>query len=81
MGNLKKNQQGAIAILVLLGISVVTLTVMTSMILLATSEVRMASAQTATEQTFYAAEAGINEALYRLINDTSSDFTMQLDTI
>jgi len=61
-----KNQNGAIAIITLMVIGVFALAVMTTMSVLATSELKMSGSELASEKTFYAAEAGINEALYRL---------------
>ncbi len=63
------NQRGAITIIAVMGVMVFALLTLTTLSLLATSELDMASGETASETTFYAAESGINEALYRLASD------------
>jgi len=80
--NVIKNQKGAIAIITLMVIGVFALAVMTTMSVLATSELKMSSSEQASEKTFYAAEAGINEAFYRLItNPVSDNFSIDIDGI
>ncbi|MDD5039945.1 MAG: hypothetical protein PHY34_02235 [Patescibacteria group bacterium] len=61
-----QNNDGAIAIIALMAISVFALITLTTLSVLATSELKMAAAETKAETTFYAAESGINEALYQL---------------
>jgi hypothetical protein len=80
--NLFPNQEGAIAIITLMAVSVFALIVMTTLTALATTNMQMTSAQAATEKTFYAAEAGINEALYRLIeHPIPPPFTLDVNGI
>jgi len=66
------NQKGVVAILTLLAVSVFALAIMTTMSVLAASELNMSSSESASEKTFYAAEAGINEGLYRLSENASA---------
>jgi len=80
--NLPYNQKGAIAIVTLMAVSVFALIVMTTVSALAANNHTMTSAAEATEATFYAAEAGINEALYRLIaHPIPPPFTLDINGI
>lgn len=79
---LQTDTRGAIAIVTLLTISVFALAVVTTMGVLTVEEAHMSSAAAATEQTFFAAEAGLNEALRRLsINPVPGPFTFTIDTV
>lgn len=60
-------QRGAVAIIMLMAVSVVALTIMTTMSVLATSELELAADTVQSDATFYAAEAGINDGLMRLV--------------
>lgn len=71
--NIIKNQNGAIALITLMVVGVFALAMMTTMSVLATSELKMSSSETASEKTFYAAEAGINEAIYKLSQDSMQE--------
>ena len=62
-----KDQSGVIATLSLIGVMVICLTVVTVTSQLAISELQMSGAGGVIDQTYYAAESGLNEALYRLI--------------
>ena len=62
-------RRGAIAILTLLGVTIFGLLVMNSLATAATRESQMGMDDIKTTQTFYAAEAGLNQALYKLITD------------
>ncbi len=59
-----------VAILALLGISVAALAIVTSLISVSLTELKMSGSGGAIDQTFYAAESGINEALALLAQDT-----------
>jgi len=75
-----KSQKGVIAILVLFGISAVALSITSSLAVLAIGESRMANYGGSFEQTFYSAESGLNEALYRLITEpTAGSSTIVID--
>jgi len=63
----KKNNQGMVAIITLLGISAFALAIISTLAVLAIDELKMANTGGAIDPTFYAAEAGLNEGLYRLI--------------
>jgi hypothetical protein len=79
-GRNTKQPRGAIAILALLGVSAFAMMVFTTLSVLAASELRMSLDATASERTFYAAEAGINEAIRRLItNPMPGTFTLPTD--
>lgn len=58
---------GAISLLVLLGVSVFSLMVLVSLNVISSQAFSMVLDQAATERVFYAAEAGLNEGLYRLV--------------
>lgn len=76
----KKHPRGAIALLVLMGVTVFSLMVLTSVSTLASHAFTITLDESATERTFYAAEAGLNEALYRLIvNPAPGNFSLNLD--
>ncbi|MFA5070566.1 MAG: hypothetical protein WC528_04775 [Patescibacteria group bacterium] len=75
-----KNQRGVVAILTLLAVSVLALLIMTTMSVLAADELKMSISERNTEKTFYAAETGINEALYRLSKDgLPANFCLSFD--
>lgn len=61
--------RGALAILTLLGVTVFALAVISTLATLATSESQMSSAEQTSAQTFYAAESGLNKAIYSLVSD------------
>jgi len=83
-----KSQSGVIAILVIFGVSAVALAITSSLAVLAIGENRMANYGGSLEQTFYSAESGLNEALYRLITEPTAgsstivigDFTIDITT-
>ena len=80
MKSIKENQSGAIAILTIIGVTVFSLTIMISLSALGIDELRMVSAELDSQQTFYAAEAGINEALHRLISHpVPQPFSLTID--
>lgn len=62
-----EEQKGLIAIISLLGVTVVALSVISSLVVLSIGELKMSRAGGPLDNTYYAAEAGLNEALYRLI--------------
>ena len=64
-----KNEQGIVATLSLLGVSVISLAIVATLANLALGELKISNTGSSLEKTFYAAEAGLNEALYRLIQD------------
>ena len=64
-----KKSEGMVATIALLGVSVVALAVISTATVLAIGELKMSQDGGSLDKTFYAAEAGLNEALYRLIND------------
>ena len=66
---IKNNNKGAIATLALLGMSVIALSIAVTLTSTALEEFQMSENGGALESTFYAAESGLNEALYRLISD------------
>lgn len=67
------NQNGMVAVITLLGVSTVALGIITSLAVLSMSELKMSKSGGSLEQTFYSAEAGLNEALYRLISKPEAD--------
>ncbi|MFH1235665.1 MAG: hypothetical protein V1685_01865, partial [Parcubacteria group bacterium] len=67
--NIFNNHEGAVAVITVLSVSVFALITMTAMSVLALDELHMNTSEIQSEKTFYAAEAGLNEALYRLITD------------
>ncbi len=82
MGDLKQNQKGAVAILTLLAISVFALAVMSTVSVLAANALQMSSADANSDKTFYAAEAGVNEALNKLItNPVPEPFSLSLNGV
>ncbi len=64
-----RNEKGMVAVLALLGISAATLAIASTLVSISLNELRMASSGGAIDQTFYAAESGLNDALYRLVKD------------
>lgn len=78
---LSSDNRGAIAIITLLTIMVFALVVMTTVSVLAIDEAQMGGAEVASEKTFYAAEAGVNEAIKHVsINPTPGNFELPLST-
>jgi len=73
MTNIKNHPRGAIALLVLLGVTAFSLMVLVSVSTLASNAFTITLAEAATEKTFYAAESGLNEGLYHLVNDAAPD--------
>ncbi len=74
--------RGAIALLALLGVMAFVLMVMTTVAALATGQSKITGNAAATEQTFYAAEAGVNQALYKLAtNPAASNFTTTVGSV
>lgn len=72
--------RGGIALITLLVIAIFGVGIMITLSVVAVGESKMAGAASASEQTFYAAESGINEALIRLIEHpvpTPFSFTLQ----
>ncbi len=64
-----QHPHGAIALLMLMGVAVFSLMVLVSVSTLTSHIFSITLDQVATEKTFYAAEAGLNEGLYRLIRN------------
>lgn len=82
MPKISKHPRGAIALLVLLGVSVFSLMVLTSVSTLASHAFTITLNEAATEKTFYAAEAGLNEGLYRLVHNAApGDITLNFNNI
>ncbi|MFH1207567.1 MAG: hypothetical protein V1668_03090 [Patescibacteria group bacterium] len=76
------NQHGAIAVISLMIIAGFALAVITTVSFTSINVFRSASAGIDTEKTFYAAEAGVNEALYRLItHPVPEPFSVTLEGI
>ncbi|PIS04924.1 MAG: hypothetical protein COT81_03845 [Candidatus Buchananbacteria bacterium CG10_big_fil_rev_8_21_14_0_10_42_9] len=71
---LTKNKQGVIAILTLAGVSAFALSVMLTLSILAIGELRLSNQGGAFEETFYAAEAGLNDALWRINGFTAGTY-------
>lgn len=61
-----RNQEGVIATIALMVMSAFVLAAITTSTVLASDELRMSGTEVQAEKTFYAAEAGINDALYKL---------------
>lgn len=75
--NPTQDKRGAAAIITILGIAVFALTVLTSVSTLASKKLVLVRSDADSERTFYAAEAGINEALQRLkTNPEPGTFTL-----
>ncbi len=64
-------QRGVIALITLLSIAIFALAVVTTTAAFAVDELQMANSGNVIDQTYYAAEAGLNEGLYRLITDSA----------
>lgn len=78
--NKLKNQNGAIAILTLMAVTVFSLLIMTTMNVLAADELKMSTSERNTEKTFYAAETGINAGLYKLVSSPQpQEFCLSFD--
>ncbi len=76
---LSSDNRGAIAIITLLTIMVFAIIVMATVSVLAIDDAQMGSADIASEKTFYAAEAGINEALKHIsLNPIPGNFDLPL---
>jgi hypothetical protein len=69
MSSYSSHQQGVVATLTLFGVTAVVLAIMSTLALVSIGELKMSQQGDTLEQTFYAAEAGLNEALYRLITN------------
>ncbi|MBI4092358.1 MAG: hypothetical protein HY420_00345 [Candidatus Kerfeldbacteria bacterium] len=63
------NQDGAIAIMTVMWVSVFSLAILGTVSTLAVGELQMGGAEVASERTYYAAEAGLNQTLYDLIRN------------
>ncbi|KKW01380.1 MAG: hypothetical protein A2898_03630 [Candidatus Kerfeldbacteria bacterium RIFCSPLOWO2_01_FULL_48_11] len=80
--NIFNNHEGAVAVITVLSVSVFALITMTAMSVLALDELHMNTSEIQSEKTFYAAEAGLNEAVYRLItNPVPQSFIMDFESI
>ena len=64
-----KKENGVVSLITLLGLSVVSLAILSNLSLLAIDELKMANQGGVIDNTFYAAESGLNEGLYRLITN------------
>lgn len=71
MNNQLKQPRGVIAIITLLGVSAFALAVIGTLTSISLDELKMANAGGVIDSTFYAAEAGLNEGLYRLITSSA----------
>lgn len=79
---IKQHPRGAIALLVLMGVAVFSLMVLTSVSTLASHAFTITLDEAATEKTFYAAEAGLNEGLYRLVQQSMpQNFNMNFNGV
>ncbi|MBI5037870.1 MAG: hypothetical protein HZC01_04175 [Candidatus Kerfeldbacteria bacterium] len=79
---ISSNQRGAIAVISLMIIASFALAVITTVSLTSMNVFRGADAGIDTDQTFYAAEAGINEGLYELnIDPSPHEFCLGFDAI
>ncbi len=73
-----KEQKGVIAIITLLGIASFALAIVVSVTSVAIDDLRLANAGGVIDKTFYAAESGLNEGLYRLIKSPAAGKTYNL---
>lgn len=64
-------QRGVIAIVTLLGVTTFALAIIVTLTDLALEELKMANAGSVIDDTYYAAEAGLNHGLYEMIQDSS----------
>ncbi len=73
--------RGGVAILTLLGVSVFALAVMSTVANLTQAQGRIASAEIATQKTFYTAEAGLNQTLYSLAQNPAATISSAPTTV
>lgn len=77
-----RNQNGVIAIMTILWVSLISLAAITTVALIASAGFQIASSSYASERTFNVAEAGLNDALYKLAtNPNQASFNSTLDGI
>jgi len=67
--NIRHNEQGMIAIVMVMIVATVALAIISTLTVMSISNLKMSNSPGAFDQTYYAAEAGLNEALYRVISD------------
>lgn len=80
MSHYLKKPKGVVALITLLGLSTISLAIISSLAILAISELRMANSGGVIDKTYYAAETGLNEGLYRLIRNPGLwDYSFELD--
>jgi hypothetical protein len=66
----------------LVGVAVVTVAIMTTVATLSTRQAQGVDAQLATEKTFFAAEAGLNQAMYKLaVDPATANFATTVDNV
>lgn len=65
--NKLQNEKGMVAVITLLGVSAIAMAVIVTLTLISAGEMKMVQSGGTLDQTYYAAESGMNEALYRLI--------------
>lgn len=76
------SEGGAIAVIALMVMSAFVLAVLTTAAVLATSELGMSSTEMRSEKAFYAAEAGLNDALFKLRTTTLPDpYSLTVDSV
>ncbi len=78
-----KKQKGVVSLITLLGLSVVSLALISTISILAIDELKMINMGNVIDQTYYSAEAGLNEGLYRLIKNTApgSEYNLNIDGV
>ena len=78
-----QDQNGVVAIMTILWVSILSLAALATVTLIATAGLQMTGSSYASERTFDAAEAGLNQGLYMLANDGSKlgSFCMDFDGV
>ena len=77
-----KTQKGVVSLITLLALSAVSLSIIVSISTAAIDELKMTNSGGVIDQTFYAAEAGLNEGLYHLIqNPVPGSYSFDLDGV
>lgn len=82
MAQLSQHPKGAAALIALMGVAVFSLMVLTSVSAIAQNAFQVTLNETATERTFFAAEAGLNEGLQRLVHNAApQSFAMDFNGV
>lgn len=78
--NLNKKNEGIVAITIIFGTSIFVLAITSVMLMMTLNELKMSQTGSTLDDTFYMAESGLNEALYRLIeNPVPGNYSMTLE--